>query len=125
MTVEEPKRAGDEGVVLCDSYAPLDGYEVISEVCPRLQFEDPDGTARGGPPAIVISQHRGTKELRIDVHGCMGGLDLGFITGTGLMPKERKRSRLVRAVRTTQGDMRELTVRFLANGEASNLVVKV
>lgn len=79
-------------------------WEIISEICHKPIYD------KLVNPAVVILQHKGTKEIRIDVYGCDEGLPITF-TNAGTNDERAKWFRDIRCRR----DYKPLRVRFLGS----------
>ncbi len=100
-------------VVLHKRQPSADNWHVLTEVCPESFWADTaidDNTP--GPPRIVVRQHRDTREIRVDIFGCEGGLDVTFTNGR-VDPEVRDRAKWFRDVRTSRNSLVPLTVRFM------------
>jgi hypothetical protein len=60
---------------------------------------------------VVIRQHRGTREVRVDIYGCNSGLDVAFTNGG----TEDPRARWFRDVTVNGTRYAPMRVRFLGN----------
>lgn len=102
--------------VKCERWPQLDNWNTLAEVRPEPFHTESE-------PAIVIRQHRDTRELRVDIYDCKGGLDVSYTNG-GVDHNDRDRAKWFRDVRTCRKDLRSLRVRFMAWGEGGNLRLK-
>lgn len=100
--------------VTCARWPDLGNWETLVEVSPEPFHAGLTKT----DPAIVIKQHRDTKELMIEVFDCEDGLDVTYTNGA---VQDKERSKWFRDIRTCRKSLRALRVRFLARGAGSNL----
>ena len=106
----------DHAVVICDRWAELDDWLTLAEVCPEPFYKG----AEPGQPAIVVRQHQGTRELRVDIYDCDGGLHVTYTNG-GVDQANKKRACWFRELRTKIGSLRPIRVRFMCRGDGDNL----
>lgn len=111
-------------VALCETHAPLDEWETLAEVRPEPWMPGmAGGVGEPGEPVVAVRQHRGTREIRVDVYDCADGLDVTGING-GVADRDKARGqRWFRDIRTCRGGLRKLTVRLMGR-EAGSLELK-
>ena len=107
-------------VVLAERWAKLDDWRVLTEV--RDESFHPGLTAHSDPVVRVL-QHRGTKEICIDVFDCKDGLDVTYTNGH-VREGDKKRATWFRDIMTCRNGLRRLRVRFMAQGSADNLELR-
>ncbi len=111
--IEEP------AVVLCEPWADLDKWRTLVEVRPDALYPP----LRPGEPAVVVRQHVDTRELRVDIYDCEGGLDITYTNG-GVDLANKRRASWFRELRTKIGALRPIRVRFMCRGDPDNLRLK-
>ncbi len=106
-------------IIFCERWAKLNDWKTLAEVAP----EPWNPELVSSQPAIAIRQHRGTGELRVDIYGCEGGLDVTYTNG-GVDDADRSRASWFRDIRTSRTSLRPIRVRFMASGAGDNLRLK-
>ena len=119
---KEPTNGETTSFIPCKRWAERDDWHVLVEIAPEPFYpsEDPRKQLEGGRPRIVVKQHRGTKELRVEIFDCSGPLDTTF-TNAGVDKDARERAKWFRDVRTARDTLQPLTVRFMCRGDSGNL----
>lgn len=84
----------------------LDDWVVLSEV-----FYAPYYGVEPARPAVVVRQHAGTKEIRVDIFDCNHGLP---VTSTNAGHDQKERAKWYRDVRV-RTEYNPLRVRFLGS----------
>ncbi len=106
-------------VVLCEGWADLDKWRTLVEVRPEALYSP----MNPGEPAVVVRQHVDTRELRVDIFDCSGGLNITYTNG-GVDKACKGRASWFRELRTKIGSLRPIRVRFMCRGEPDNLRLK-
>lgn len=119
--VEEPEPV----VVLAQRWPPhREEWKTLTEVRSEPFWPEGPHGEDTGPPVVVVEQHQGTREIRVNVYDCDGGLDVTF-TNAGVTTEAKKlNQRWFRDLRTCRDGLRRLTIRLMARGSGDNLELK-
>lgn len=114
-------------IVLCERWPPFkDCWRTLVEVRPEPWYPDQAGDkSKAGEPVVVVRQHEGTREIRVEIYDCEGGLDVTDVNGgVEEYAKKKRGQRWFRDMRTCRTSLRSLTVRFMGRGDGDNLRLK-